>query len=460
MIASAPFKKDFATLQEQTDSKGHRCQNQAMELNLNSLCSTNSDNSSQGIHDVSNGIQLSPITKPGHKESILSSMLDQESTIQNNFRAVDETVSEYNSLNIYSAADIADILDETQYIETDQKKAKDGIQQQIYSVINISDTTIRASHIDYSATDILNVLDIISEKETIYDKPNNIPLAKGMLLPLVHALDTNGTEERNHLDNQSTCSHSPISNTVAEHMIVRSNSFPFFKRHTIFTSKNIDDSLSEFTRKHTRCHSFTSENYMSERALSNDKSVDFLKICTLPKNCSKSEFILKSPQTNGSASLSEVDFDNNEMTERSNKSYNYTPADSGYVDEPLDINTHTMLLNNYCIGNADEQLDINTHTNSLNNKSINIQDTSKTEHVEINRMQTDSKQTVDRDNNQSWFVTKDYDDDKIKAVLVEQSEDNEEYFDASDIMELSSRDGEDQCASTLHSRLPYLNTEV
>ena len=460
MIASTPFKKDFATLQERTDSKGHRCQNQATELNLNCLCSTNSDNSSKGIQDVSNDIQFSLITKPRHEESVLSSKLDQKSNIRNNVRAVDETVSEYNSLNIYSAADIADILDETQHIETDQNKTKDGIQQQIYSVINISDTTICVPNIDYSATDIVNVLDIISEKDTIYDKPNNIPLIQRTCTPLVHAHDINDTEECNHLDNQSTCSHSKISNTVVKHMIVRSNSFPSFKRHTIFTSKNIDDSMSEFIWKHTRCHSFTSEKYMSERILSNNKSVDFLKISTLHKNCSNNEFMLKSPQTNEPTSLSEVEFDNNEMKERSNKSYNYTPADSGYVDEPLDINTQTMLLNNDSIGYADKPLDINTHTILLNNESINIQDTSKTENVEINGMQSDSKQTVDRDSNQSLLGEKGDNNDNTIAVLVEQSEDNEEYFDASDIMELSSKDGKDQSCSTLHSRLPYLNTEV
>ena len=460
VIASTPFKKEFATLQDRTDSKGHTCQNQAMDLNLNCICSTNSDNSSQGIHDVSHDIQLSPITKPRHKENILSSKLDQESNIRNNVRAVDETVSVYNSLNIYGAADIADILDETQYIETDLSKTKDGIQQQIYSVINISDTTICASHIDYSATDIVNVLDIISEKETIYDKPNNMPLIQRTCTPLVHAHDMNDTGECNYLDNQSTCSHSKISNTVVEHMIVRSSSFPSFKRYTIFTSKNIDDSMSEFTRKHTRRHSFTSEKCMSERVLSNNKSVDFLKISTLPKNCIKNEFMLKSSQTNESTSLSEVEFDNNEMKERSNKSYNYTPSDSDYVDEPLHINTHIMLLNNDSIGYADEQLDINTHTNLLKNESLNIQDTSKTEHVEINGMQSDSKQSVDRDSNQSFLGEKGDKNDNTRAVLVEQSKDNEEYFDASDIMELSSKDGNNQSCSTLHSRLPYLNTEV
>ena len=460
VMATTPFKKDFATLQERTDSKGHRCQNQAMQLNLNCLCNTNSDVSSQDSHDISKDIQLSPIAKPHHEENILSSMLEQESTTKNNFMAVDETVSEYNSLNIYSATDIADILDETQNIETDQNMEKDSTQQQINSVINISDTNICASHIDYSATDIGNVLDNVSKQETIYDKPNNIPLAQRTCLPLAHAHARNGTEECNQLDKQSTCSQSKISNTVDDHIIVRSNSFPSSKRHTILTSKNIDDRMSGFTWKNTGCHSFTSENNMSEMVLSNDKSVDFLKISTLPNICSKDEVILKSLQTNGSASLSEDNFGNNKITEHSNQSYNYTPIDLGYVDEPLDINTHTILLNNESVCYADEQLDIITQPNLLNNESINIQDTSKTEHVVINRMQSDSKQTVDRDSNQLVLMTKGDEVDNIKAVLVEQSEDNEEYFDATDIMELSSKDGDNQCPSMLHSRLPYLNTEV
>ena len=205
-------------------------------------------------NNLSSDIELSPIVKPRQRNCTTEST--KKNNVTENISRCDKddiTIisNECNFENGYSEADIANVLDKT---ERGKKSVilgnteMDNMHKLLQSMSELPQIGMLTLNVDYSAADIVSVLDKCNDAEPVYDEPRNITIVPHSAAQ--NTFDEAGNRVVSNLEIHTTHLVTCRSETNAKFVLGRSNSFPSRLRQIKHTNTVLRPSISKWKSEH------------------------------------------------------------------------------------------------------------------------------------------------------------------------------------------------------------------